>query len=110
VGSPNDTNTLQLTKRGFDVYEVNSPEEAKTRYVADIAGVCNWRGVSEYPSDAELHVFVTKTRNRERVFSSRLSNNTDCPDAFFVEVALALERNWPGGPEPVAKDAEADEQ
>jgi hypothetical protein len=97
VGPSSDTNALRLKlqKLGFTVLEVDHLGEAKTAYAADIAGVCNWRLLTDYGEDMELHVFVVKTETRERVFSARLDNNSDCPDAFFVETANAIARNWP---------------
>ena len=98
VGPSSDTNALRLLlqRHGFSVLEVDRVAEATTRYVADIAGVCNWRMVSwsSYTPDVELHVFVLKTDTRERVFSARLDDNSDCPEAFFAEAAAGIARNW----------------
>ena len=101
VGPNDDVHAvrLELQKHGFDVLQVGELGDATTRYVAEIGGVCNWRMTvaSQYARDAELHIFVTKRETRERVFSARLDNNSDCPDAFFVEAARAIVRNWPAG-------------
>lgn len=72
----------------------------------DISGTCGARLVtgrmSEYagvPEPKELQVEVIDTKNGSRVFAAHLENSTDCPDAFFAEVAAALGRDW----EPVTQ-------
>jgi hypothetical protein len=97
VGPPGDRQALrlELQKLGFRVLEVDQLPDATTRYAADIAGVCNFGLVALSGTDAELHVFVVKMENRERVLSVRLANRDSCPDAFFTEAATAIARYWP---------------
>lgn len=97
VGPTDDTHALrlELQKQGFEVLEVKSTEDATTRYVAEIAGVCN-SPLYRSP-DTALHVFVVKRETGERVLSARLEDNSDCPASFFTEAAAAIARHWPAG-------------
>lgn len=100
AGPGEDTHMLrlELEQRGFKVYERHSLDDAPTRYVATVGGVCNSPLV--VAPDAELHVWVsepdkTMADGRARVLSVRLDNNDDCPRAFFAEAAYSIARHWP---------------
>lgn len=96
VGPREDTQALRLLlqRQGFAVLEVSELEQAKTKYVASVGGVCH-NPLTFAPPDADLHVYVMKAETQERVLSVRLQNDSECPDAFFAEAVVAIARHWP---------------
>jgi hypothetical protein len=102
VGSREDLDGLgrELGLRGFHVLEAPSLEQATTRYVAEVGGICGFSGAVPgrtvmKPVDLEwLHVTVSRRGNGERLFSARLYDDDRCPEAFYAEAADGIARNW----------------
>lgn len=75
---------------------------AQGRYALEISGICEGHFLAKQmgnsytgvPDPKELQVEVLDGSNSERVFAAHLDNTDDCPNAFFEEVARALDRDW----------------
>ena len=108
VGNTDELNLLQvpLLEEGFRIVRAGDrvlPDELArvgqaTRYVLGVAGICRVKRLlyfSDYgvrPQEMKVEAYDIGTG--ERLFSGRVTDDSDCGRGFYAEVADAIERNW----------------
>lgn len=78
-----------LRARGFRVArDVPGGAIADAPFTLSADGTCSsWGGAS-------LKIDLFRVSDSERIFESQMSDNGDCPEAFFREAVVELARQW----------------